>query len=214
MLARAAQGGAAVAVLLLDLDHFKRINDTRGRLAGDHVLAATAATLRRETRNRDVLGRFGEKEFAVAMVGLTLPDVLPVAERIRAAAAALKVDDATVTASIGVAYEPVGSNVSTPEQLLDERADAAPRRREQRPGPHETRASEYAATALEPGSIARTWRTAPGRETTLPLAKSRSRQRHRRSINTPATCADAAPPTRYVAVRCTTASAFFAAKSR
>ncbi len=124
MLARATQGGAAVAILLLDLDHFKRINDTLGHLAGDRVLAATAATLRRETRDRDALGRFGGEEFAVAMVGLTLPDVLAVAERIRAAVAALKVDDATVTASIGVAYEPVGSNDTTLEQLL-ERADAA-----------------------------------------------------------------------------------------
>src|SRR5690606_8630992 len=73
-------------VLVLDVDHFKVVNDSYGHLAGDHVLAEVAAALRAEVRERDIVGRFGGEEFVVLLAGpgSTRDDELcAVAERIR-----------------------------------------------------------------------------------------------------------------------------------
>ena len=59
-------------MLILDLDHFKSVNDTYGHLAGDEVLAAVAETLRAEVREGDVVGRFGGEEFVVLLRDLEL----------------------------------------------------------------------------------------------------------------------------------------------
>ena len=67
---RAALGGSPVATLLIDIDHFKKINDTYGHLAGDAVLKEMALTVRARTRREDVFARFGGEEFA-----LLLPEV-------------------------------------------------------------------------------------------------------------------------------------------
>ena len=87
-LERAQRQGGAAGVLILDLDHFKSVNDTYGHLAGDDVLAAVAATLRTEVREGDVVGRFGGEEFVVLVRDLerTLDGrrrLAAVAERIR-----------------------------------------------------------------------------------------------------------------------------------
>jgi diguanylate cyclase (GGDEF)-like protein len=83
-------------VLVLDLDHFKAVNDTYGHLAGDAVLAAVAATLRAEVREGDVVGRFGGEEFVVLLRDLDLTtagrrQMATIAERIRARVAELAV---------------------------------------------------------------------------------------------------------------------------
>lgn len=70
-------------LLMLDLDHFKRINDTYGHDTGDRVLVALAETLRATTRSTDCLYRLGGEEFAVLLHGGTLKDAQEVAERIR-----------------------------------------------------------------------------------------------------------------------------------
>ncbi|WP_211767632.1 GGDEF domain-containing protein [Kutzneria sp. CA-103260] len=98
-------------VLMVDLDHFKRVNDTHGHLAGDEVLKAVAATVRRSVRDYDSVGRFGGEEFVVLLPGLTSADVLAIAERIRRAVADLRVPLSgtvlsTLSASIGVATYP------------------------------------------------------------------------------------------------------------
>ena len=69
-LRRAQRQGAAAGLLILDLDHFKSVNDTYGHLAGDEVLSAVAETLRAEVREGDVVGRFGGEEFTVLLRGL------------------------------------------------------------------------------------------------------------------------------------------------
>ncbi len=108
------------AVLVVDLDHFKEVNDRHGHLAGDEVLAAVADALRVEVRDRDVVGRFGGEEFVV-LLGALGPgedgpaELTAVAERIRRRIAALRVEMPTpdgpltvagLTVSVGAALYP------------------------------------------------------------------------------------------------------------
>ncbi|WP_232662119.1 GGDEF domain-containing protein [Pseudonocardia sp. TRM90224] len=125
--------GGRRAVLVLDLDHFKAVNDTHGHLVGDHVLAAVAAALRGELRQQDLVGRFGGEEFVV-LLGTTPngePFPLAVAERIRRRLAALRVEfDAPdgpaalpgLTVSIGAAVQ---HEDGVDLRSLLQRADAA-----------------------------------------------------------------------------------------
>ena len=95
--------GQAVAVLLADVDHFKRVNDSRGHLAGDAVLHAVAERLAASVRPVDVLGRFGGEEFCVLLPDADDAEAVRVAERLRAAVAAAELPDGVrVTLSVGV----------------------------------------------------------------------------------------------------------------
>jgi diguanylate cyclase (GGDEF)-like protein len=80
---RAARSGAWVSVLMVDVDHFKLVNDTWGHPAGDEVLLVIAGCLRNETRPNDVVGRFGGEEFVVLLVEADADTAVSVAERIR-----------------------------------------------------------------------------------------------------------------------------------
>ncbi|MDR7302048.1 GGDEF domain-containing protein [Haloactinomyces albus] len=112
-LTRARSRTQPMAVLLLDLDHFKRVNDELGHLAGDAVLASVALMLRSSVRKGDVVGRFGGEEFVVLLPGADTDIACTVAQRVRLSTASLSVpaqdtdgshrelDDLTV--SIGVA---------------------------------------------------------------------------------------------------------------
>ncbi len=102
-------------VLMLDLDHFKRVNDEYGHLAGDAVLKAVASAISGQVRDYDSVGRFGGEEFVVLLPGAAEQDVLGVAERIRQAVLELTLEVLTshgprtiagLTASIGVAVYP------------------------------------------------------------------------------------------------------------
>jgi diguanylate cyclase (GGDEF)-like protein len=107
-------------VLVLDLDHFKSVNDTHGHLAGDHVLAAVADVLQAEVRERDLVGRFGGEEFVVLLAGLGgegSAELAAVAERIRRRVAGLGVEIPTpdgpltvrgLSVSVGCAVMPDG----------------------------------------------------------------------------------------------------------
>ncbi|WP_036666602.1 GGDEF domain-containing protein [Paludibacterium yongneupense] len=121
-----AQALPGCAILMVDLDHFKHINDTFGHLAGDKVLAATARTLQSGLRSQDVIARFGGEEFAIFLPRAGAREVLEIAERLRCAVAAQRVDiaDATcmVTVSLGLAW------IDVPGKSWDEwihRADTA-----------------------------------------------------------------------------------------
>jgi diguanylate cyclase (GGDEF)-like protein len=106
-IARAHRRGEPLAVLLADVDHFKRVNDTHGHLIGDEVLKTLATEMRDQVRESDLVGRFGGEEFAILLVNTTSEDAYLVADRIRRGAAVAKVlDEDTivgVTVSIGVA---------------------------------------------------------------------------------------------------------------
>ncbi|WP_103348230.1 diguanylate cyclase [Amycolatopsis sp. CA-128772] len=122
-LAAAARQRAAFGLLMLDLDHFKQVNDTYGHLAGDAVLKAVAQSIISAVRGRgDAVGRFGGEEFVVLLPGITQQDIGPVAERIRRAISALQVPAGQLTitglsASIGIAVYPTAG--TSLQRLLD-----------------------------------------------------------------------------------------------
>ena len=132
-LERAPRKGGAMSLLMLDLDHFKAINDRHGHAAGDRVLRAAADAWHTVLRGRDPLGRIGGEEFVVVCADTTLEQALVVAERLREATAALLFDDVDpglrVTVSIGVAQSQRSDD--THEDVLA-RADAALYRAKQR----------------------------------------------------------------------------------
>jgi len=102
---RTARDNQPVAVIMIDLDHFKRVNDTHGHLAGDRVLREVATTLGVELRGHDLLGRFGGEEFVAFLEGPSAEQATEISERLRHRIASLDITDAPVlTASIGVAH--------------------------------------------------------------------------------------------------------------
>jgi diguanylate cyclase (GGDEF)-like protein len=118
--------GTPLAVLVVDLDHFKRINDRHGHAVGDEVLRQTAATLRRTSRGADFIARYGGEEFVVLIPDCDAAGAVARAEAIREAVAALAVTfrttTLTLTASIGVAL--ASPSQATPVEAFDQ-ADQA-----------------------------------------------------------------------------------------
>ncbi|MFE3783581.1 GGDEF domain-containing protein [Amycolatopsis sp. NPDC059090] len=90
-LRKARRHRVPTAVLMLDLDFFKRINDTHGHLFGDDVLRAVAQVISSETRRTDLVGRFGGEEFVIFLSDVSLSGATEIAERIRCAVAALEI---------------------------------------------------------------------------------------------------------------------------
>jgi diguanylate cyclase (GGDEF)-like protein/PAS domain S-box-containing protein len=109
-LARASREGYSICIAMLDLDHFKKINDTYGHEAGDHVLMAIAATLSDETRRGDFACRYGGEEFVVVMPNIDHRVAYERAEQIRASLNSLyipyEIYTLTTTISIGIACYP------------------------------------------------------------------------------------------------------------
>ncbi|HEX4223787.1 MAG TPA: diguanylate cyclase, partial [Pseudonocardiaceae bacterium] len=124
-LARAKANGATLGVLILDLDWFKRVNDTYGHLVGDQVLHAVGQALAEECRVRDTCGRWGGEEFVVLVgeIGATR-NLTDIAERLRRRILALTVDVdgghtiADLTVSIGGATYQPGGTITTMDELL------------------------------------------------------------------------------------------------
>jgi diguanylate cyclase (GGDEF)-like protein len=118
-IARSRRTGAPLAVLTLDIDHFKRINDDHGHPAGDLVIQKIADMLQSEMRKSDMLGRFGGEEFLIILPALDKPGACLAAERLRqavdASEIALDADTVRVTVSIGVA---VLNETDTQKELL------------------------------------------------------------------------------------------------
>ncbi len=125
LLARRRRADDAVGVLLVDIDHFKRVNDEHGHSVGDEVLRAVARAIGRTVREHDVPARFGGEEFVVVLRNPGRDVAVEVAERIRTAIAALDLRElgpASVTVSIGVAFSEVDDE---PIRDLIEHADRA-----------------------------------------------------------------------------------------
>jgi len=82
-ISRSARNKQAVSVLLLDIDHFKQINDTHGHLTGDQVLSGVAGVIKKSVRMTDIVGRYGGEEFLVVFPECSLNNGLTIAEKIR-----------------------------------------------------------------------------------------------------------------------------------
>jgi diguanylate cyclase (GGDEF)-like protein len=130
-LERARREGHPIGILLIDLDHFKRINDSHGHLAGDDVLRAVATTIRDAVRPYDAVGRFGGEELVVLLPKLDPEQVFASAERIRFCIGQLIVHtvnttgdkrDVSVTASIGAVVYPDHGTDFTDLMLRADRA--------------------------------------------------------------------------------------------
>jgi diguanylate cyclase (GGDEF)-like protein len=114
-------------MLLLDIDHFKVVNDKHGHLTGDSVLTAVATAIQDAIRPGDLGGRYGGEEFAVLLPGADYQAAIEVAERVRRTVAALclkphqtepaTATDLQVTVSVGVA--PRTTEIATLDQLID-----------------------------------------------------------------------------------------------
>jgi two-component system, cell cycle response regulator len=124
-LARCQRHDLSLSLILLDLDHFKSINDTHGHGAGDQVLAALGGLLARTLRVHDVAARWGGEEFVMALTSTATEGAVIVAERVRNAVMDLRIEYAgvvlAVTASQGVAAYVPGEAI----EVLIDRADRA-----------------------------------------------------------------------------------------
>jgi diguanylate cyclase (GGDEF)-like protein len=119
--------GRPLAMMMIDADHFKRVNDVFGHPVGDRVLAEISTLIAQNVRASDVLARYGGEEFAVILPETTMCDALEVAERVREGVADNPIEydsgQVRITVSIGVAGMPTPS-IDTPLALI-EAADRA-----------------------------------------------------------------------------------------
>lgn len=124
LLARCDENSWPVSAVLLDLDHFKQVNDTRGHAAGDEVLRVVGALVQDAVRREDLAIRYGGEEILIVLAGTRLLHALLMADRMREVLAATRYPtmlDLLVTGSFGIAERRQGE---TREQWLD-RADQA-----------------------------------------------------------------------------------------
>lgn len=128
---RAAEGGKPVALVTLDIDHFKAVNDDHGHPAGDAVLRRVAMLLEEQVRGNDLLARVGGEEFAVLAVEAAVAEASQLAERLRAAvesAGPISVGrtalSVTVSVGVSVVWPRPGDLLKVPERLLAGADDA------------------------------------------------------------------------------------------
>ncbi|MDQ3184894.1 MAG: diguanylate cyclase [Pseudomonadota bacterium] len=126
-LERAARHGTSVGVVLVDLDHFKRVNDTHGHPTGDAVLQEAARRMRLALRPYDKIGRYGGEEFLITAPGCTWSDAMALAERVRGSIGASPVHSQAIeihmTASLGVTIggdraEDAGTLIAAADEAL------------------------------------------------------------------------------------------------
>lgn len=113
---RADRGGQLFCLMILDIDHFKKVNDTFGHLAGDRVLKATAHTVQGELRTPDFCGRYGGEEFLLMMGQTSNEGATVLAERLRQSVEAIRFPDLPadfrVTISLGLTEYRLGEDLS------------------------------------------------------------------------------------------------------
>lgn len=119
------QSGAAVALLLIDVDRFKPLNDRHGHAAGDVALKEVAQRLREHLRAVDVVSRYGGEEFLVVMAGATDEETAAVAERLRAVVAERPVVAAGLSLPITISIGVAAAKETVPAERLIAAADAA-----------------------------------------------------------------------------------------
>ncbi len=129
---QATRTGSPLSLLMLDLDHFKPINDRFGHATGDRVLRDVAATWHAQLRGRDPLGRIGGEEFVVVCQDTSLEQALLVAARLREALHALRFDDVDTSLQVSVSIGAASYKQGETREALLASADAALYRAKQR----------------------------------------------------------------------------------
>jgi two-component system cell cycle response regulator len=124
LIARCRAAHKPIAVLMIDVDHFKRINDEHGHAAGNHVLKEIVNRITSALRPSDLVARMGGEEFAVVMPETDLHAGHRIAERLCSRIAGTLVADVAITVSIGAAVIPPDTEEEEPDSAL-RRADAA-----------------------------------------------------------------------------------------
>jgi diguanylate cyclase (GGDEF)-like protein len=153
MLAQAARTLQPMSLLVLDLDHFKDINDRYGHPVGDQALAGVGAAIRSALRDSDFAGRNGGEEFAVILPDTDVAAAVVVAEKVRAAIADISLAgvEAPITASVGISGFPEhASNTERLERLADSALYLAKRTGRNRTEVASAAAEQPAAPAAEP----------------------------------------------------------------
>jgi diguanylate cyclase (GGDEF)-like protein len=143
--------GASCGVMMIDLDGFKRVNDLMGHDAGDVLLMDIANALTSETRNVDLVARYGGDEFVVVLPDLSPENAVPAAERVITAVARVgreRWDGAPVTASIGLTMAEAGDDVTALLRRADMEAYAA-----KRAGGHRFSVSRVPPPAASPSGV-------------------------------------------------------------
>jgi two-component system cell cycle response regulator len=104
-----------LSLVMLDIDHFKKVNDTHGHLAGDFVLAHLAAAVQAVLRSEDLFGRYGGEEFAIVCRGATVAEAQVVAERIRATVhgTSFVYEGRTIPVTVSLGVAPLAGSSST-----------------------------------------------------------------------------------------------------
>jgi two-component system cell cycle response regulator len=127
ILARANREGTPVGIAMADLDHFKRVNDTYGHMAGDAVLREAAKRMLSLVRPYDAIGRYGGEEFLIIVPGCDAQGVLAVTDRIRSAICEkpVKTPDAIISMTISLGVTATGQAKKTDMKSLIRIADAA-----------------------------------------------------------------------------------------
>jgi diguanylate cyclase (GGDEF)-like protein len=124
---RCIRNGGNLSLIMLDIDHFKKVNDTYGHLQGDVVLQRVAAQLQKELRSYDCAARYGGEEFISILPDSALKEAVFVADRIRTSMQALEfsgpLSTLKITASLGVATFPA-TGVSTVDAFIKQADDA------------------------------------------------------------------------------------------
>jgi diguanylate cyclase (GGDEF)-like protein len=127
--ARVGRNGRPLSFVMLDIDHFKAVNDTYGHPAGDGVIKSLARILQQRLRRTDILGRYGGEEFAIILSDTDGVDALRVVDQIRQSFSQIRqysgTNEFTVTFSAGVATLPPCSDAANLNEVADKALYAA-----------------------------------------------------------------------------------------
>ena len=122
LMAKAIKESVDLSCILLDIDHFKEVNDSHGHAAGDAVLKVAAEVLRDCSRDADIVCRYGGEEFCIVLPGAAITDACRLAERIRATLKEREVGGVSVTSSFGVTSVTLGAK--DPQAMIHQSDDA------------------------------------------------------------------------------------------